>query len=86
MIALFGVAVASAASAAPSSKQVVQNPCESLGLKKEWCVDGHLLPELMAHLEDYSGDSHSRGTKRDDFMEAHDHAEFTKRRFQNKYL
>jgi hypothetical protein len=83
LIALFGVAAVSAAPAAPagpSSSTVDQNPCEYFGMKKEWCVDRNLRPELMAHLQSYSISNHAPASKRDDFTDAHDNAEFSKRR------
>lgn len=90
MIALFGVV---AASAAPAPQHIDTNPCEYFGMKKEWCVDGHFHPDLMAHLGDSYIDRHAPGTKRDDFMKgyewpdgymaAHDKAEFDKRTISN---
>ncbi|KAF9127521.1 hypothetical protein BG015_004532, partial [Linnemannia schmuckeri] len=74
---------------APAPLSFADSACEYFGMKKEWCVDGSFSPEFFEHLGDSSYNRHSPVSKRydikegykwpEDFMEAHDHAEFAKR-------
>ena|ERR1700722_2565139 len=93
MIALFGVV---AVSATPEPQDIDDNVCEYFGTKKEWCIDGTFSREFFEHLGDSSDDWNYPGSKSDDIkkgykwpeglMEAHDHAEFTKRSHNDNLL
>lgn len=93
IMSLFGVVSLSATSAPRSIDDIA---CQQFGMKKEWCVDGTFSPEFFTHLGDSSDNRHSPGSKRDDIeedykwleglMEAHNHAEFAKRSYDDNLL
>lgn len=72
LLPIVALIAAAAVSAAPASRELSGNPCEYFGIRKDYCVDGRLRPEVTELLKKSSVDRHAPGSKRDDFMSGYE--------------